>query len=134
MTKLEHAIKHIKTRADAWAVKEVTEALQSISERLDKALSQEPCEDAISREAVLDAVSEGCQELRGVYGRCEELINALPSVTQKSGEWINDKNDIPICSRCGYIPQFDRAIDDYEYSNYCPSCGAKMVEPQESEE
>ena len=45
---------------------------------------------------------------------------------QKSGKWINDKNDIPICSRCGYIPQFDRAIDDYEYSNYCPSCGAKM--------
>ena len=42
MTELEHAIKHIKTRADAWAVKEVTEALQSISERLDKALSQEP--------------------------------------------------------------------------------------------
>lgn len=46
MTELEHAITHIKTRADAWAVKEVTEALQSISERLDKALSQEPCEDA----------------------------------------------------------------------------------------
>ena len=47
MTELEHAIKHIKTRADAWAVKEVTEALQSISERLDKALSQElkyPCD------------------------------------------------------------------------------------------
>lgn len=44
MTELEHAIKHIKTRADAWAVKEVTEALQSISERLDKALSQELCE------------------------------------------------------------------------------------------
>ena len=37
---LEEAIRHIKTRADAWAVKEVTEALQSISERLDKALSQ----------------------------------------------------------------------------------------------
>lgn len=41
MTELEHAITHIKIRADAWAVKEVTEALQSISERLDKALSQE---------------------------------------------------------------------------------------------
>ena len=52
MTELEHAIKHIKTRADAWAVKEVTEALQSISERLDKALSQEPCDELVSREAV----------------------------------------------------------------------------------
>lgn len=37
---LEHAIKHIKTRADAWAVKEVTEALQSISERMDKAVKK----------------------------------------------------------------------------------------------
>lgn len=42
---LEQAIRHIKTRADAWAVKEVTEALQSISERLDKALEQEPTEE-----------------------------------------------------------------------------------------
>lgn len=40
MTELEHAIKHIKTRADAWAVKEVTEALQSISERMDKAVKK----------------------------------------------------------------------------------------------
>ena len=53
------------------------------------------------------------------------IINAL-SQEPKSGKWINDKNDIPICSRCGYIPQYDRAIDDYEYSNYCPACGAKM--------
>ena len=44
MTELEKAIRHIKTRADAWAVTEVTEALQSISERMDKALSQEPCD------------------------------------------------------------------------------------------
>ena len=42
------------------------------------------------------------------------------------GMWINDENHIPICNRCGYIPQYDRAIDDYEYSNFCPNCGAKM--------
>lgn len=42
MTELERALTHIKTRADAWAVKEV-----------EKALSQEPCEDAISRQAVI---------------------------------------------------------------------------------
>ena len=54
------------------------------------------------------------------------MVKKLPSVTQKSGEWINDENDMPICNKCGYIPQFDRAIDDYEYSNFCPNCGAKM--------
>ena len=55
-----------------------------------------------------------------------QLLRELPSVTQKSGKWINDKNDLPICSRCGYIPPYNHAIDDYEYSNYCPNCGAKM--------
>ena len=57
---------------------------QIIRDELPSA-TQKPieCEDAVSREAVLQAVSEGCFELRGVYGDCEELINALPSVTQK---------------------------------------------------
>ena len=41
MTKeLERAIRHIKNRADAWAVKEVTDALEQLQ-----------CEDVISREA-----------------------------------------------------------------------------------
>lgn len=35
MTELEHAIKHIKTRADAWAVKEVEKALEKL-ERWEK--------------------------------------------------------------------------------------------------
>lgn len=42
MTELEHAIKHIKTRADAWAVKEI-----------EKALSQEPCELLIIKSDIL---------------------------------------------------------------------------------
>lgn len=54
-----------------------------------EALSQEPC-DAISRDAVLQAVSEGCQEWRGIYGRCEELINALPSVNPQPSEHFID--------------------------------------------
>ena len=53
------------------------EALQMAIE----ALSAEPCEDCISIEAVLEAVSKGCLELRGVYGRIETLINNLHSVT-----------------------------------------------------
>ena len=91
----------------------------------------EPCGDAISREAVIKLFN-------GNIGSEAALIlhkvKQLPSVTQKPGKWINDKDDMPTCSECGYIPQYNRAIDDYEYSNYCPSCGAKMVEPQESED
>ena len=47
--------------------------------------------DLVEREAAIEAVSEGCQEWRGIYGRCEELINALPPVTQKSCEKCNYK-------------------------------------------
>lgn len=35
--------------------------------------------DLISRYAAIDAVSKGCQEWRGIFGRCEENLLALPS-------------------------------------------------------
>lgn len=101
---------------------------EEVSEAFDmafKALSQEPtvttnnnepmtviyptivCDDAISRDAAIEAVSEGCQEWRGIYGRCEELINALPSVTQKSKKGCEDciyektgNNSTYPCSHC----------------------------------
>ncbi len=114
MTELEHAIKHIKTRTDAWAVKEVTEALQSISERLDKALSQEPgrvknelnvelnelkpCTDAVSRETVLDAIkriSLGQTDVVKVSMMTEDYVEKLPSVTQKPGKWIPVRKRLP---------------------------------------
>ena len=100
MTKeLEKAIRHIKTKADAWAVKEVTEALQSISERLDKALSQEPCDDAVSRKDAEQMFRNIRSHLKPqdyksaeefntrdlMLLNAEQMIHALPSVTQKSG-------------------------------------------------
>lgn len=116
-----------------------------------KALSQEPtvtstdktmtmvyptivCDDAISRRAALEAVSEGCQEWRGIYGRCEELINALPSVTQKSGKWIVDAPHY-ICSECNYVHHLQRfeVMSGCKLGNYCPNCGAKMESEEISE-
>ena len=35
--------------------------------------------DSIDRQAAIDAVSRGCQELRGVFARCEKNLNELPS-------------------------------------------------------
>lgn len=35
--------------------------------------------DLIERQAAIEAVSKGCQELRGIFGMCEENILALPS-------------------------------------------------------
>ena len=48
-----------------------------------KALSQEPCEDAISRDAVIEATHH-CGDLQEVRG----VVQQLPPVMQKSGKWI----------------------------------------------
>lgn len=39
--------------------------------------------------------------------------------------WITI-NGVTKCSKCGYIPPYDRAIDDIYCSPFCPNCGAKM--------
>ena len=100
-------------------VKAFDMAIQALSSQSDTSIEQAlllevidkflpmPCNDAISRDAVLDAVSEGCQELRGVYGRCEELINALPSVTPQSKclKAQVKKQAMPMsCDDCCYKP------------------------------
>lgn len=43
-------------------------------------LAKELVNDCISRQAAIEAVSKGCQEWRGIFGRCEENILALPPV------------------------------------------------------
>jgi len=51
--------------------------------------------------------------------------------------WIENDRGIPICSCCGKYKYegIDGSIyDDTWFPNYCPNCGAKMVEPQESED
>ena len=35
--------------------------------------------DTIYRQAAIEAVSKACFELRGVFGRCEDALNALSS-------------------------------------------------------
>ena len=97
----------------------------------------EPCEDAISREKAIMVVCSAFREMNTaedkhtILGRCKANLQKIKSVTpRRKGRWINDKDDMPTCSECGYIPQYDRAIDDYEYSNFCQNCGARMVEPQ----
>ena len=37
-------------------------------------------------------------------------------VVREKGEWRNNKDDYPECTRCGYMPLPD----------FCPNCGADM--------
>ena len=83
-------------------------------------------DDTISRQAAIDAVSRGCQELRGVFARCEKNLNALPSA-ERYGRWIlGGEIGWPkwTCSVCGGDGRGDYDI--------CPWCGAKMDEPDDT--
>lgn len=98
-----------------------------------KALSQEPCEDAISRKDVINAIDKWISEYKPQHYLMQS-IRELPSVTQKSGKWLYIREDKYTCSKCGTITRVDEGgIDEKPMYKFCPYCSAKMVEPQESE-
>lgn len=121
-------------------------------ETLDMAISaleQQPCEDAVSREVVREILSK----YHLGESKIAEDVNELPSVTQKSGKWIDDAKtyyeelnkrglgvdeytpyftDDIACSEC--LAKYNTIDNETEFFKYCPNCGAKMFEPQESEE
>lgn len=70
---------------------------------------------------------------------CERLIKALDTVDTaeeiKTGHWIEVTNgrgghECNICHE--YAPSY-RNGDEY-LTKYCPNCGEKMIDPQESED
>ena len=99
----------------------------------NEALEQEPCEDAISRQAV-DEIKELMTDINGdtVYAARMSDIRQLPPVTPqpKMGRWIEVIDEIDSlgnktwhhkCSMCG---NEDSGFGDYKY---CPKCGARML-------
>lgn len=109
-------------------------------------IEQEPCGDAISRQAVLDMVEDMTDQFGNKHRVVTEgMISLLPSVTPKpkTGYWIDDnENEIDAqygrhlykCSKCNeYADMFVGGTEDWwdiEKPNYCPNCGCRMVEPQ----
>ena len=151
MTKKERAIQILEQRAFCGECVVENYTCAECDEAFDvaiKLLKQEPCEDAISRQAVLDLAKKGVLISNGNYESVCKAINELPSVTPqpKTGHWIDPQQDDgmsdPIyyqvrCSNCGFDfdPQtFYQELKQYGADSFCPNCGAKMVEPQESEE
>ena len=70
------------------------------------------------------------------YTIADKIIGLLPSVTPqepKTGHWVHGE----YCSECGCdVPAY---IVDWKWqkdmdAKYCPNCGARMVDPQESED
>ena len=128
--------------------------------QVEKLIKQEPpvtpksktghCEDAVSREKI-----EKLKRWRFSYDANTTIpksdlfikladIRDLPPVTSKlkKGHWIEGQTNNPnihniLCSCCfeGY-PSKGHANSQYtrEKFKYCPNCGVKMIEPQESED
>lgn len=94
-----------------------------------KALEQEPCEDVVSRKAVLDKAWDVPYEGRYIQvvdvGDIEELPPVTPS--HKKGKWVKVTNNRGghECNIChAYAPSYQNG---YEHlSRFCPNCGAKM--------
>ena len=104
----------------------VYNVLSSEKEALDmaiKALEQQPCDDAISRETVLEIIEK--EEFKGdaIYG-----IERLPSVTptRPTARWETFVEDYNKCSKCGEMGKL------YRIYKYCPACGARMTESEEA--
>jgi rubrerythrin len=113
-----------------------------------QALSQEPCDDAISRKAVEEITWEepSYTDALNVLTEVRDKVRALPSVTQKSdnkyrkeakrwknkwlksqksGKWIIDGYERK-CSKCGVSFCETDDVGDYIPDKFCPNCGAKM--------
>ena len=149
----EEAIKYFKRHLDLYCVDGIS---REAEEMAIKALSQEPtvtttdepmtiiyptifCDDAISR------ILKRMWNCRGKHTaiidkvKMEQIIrDELPSVTQKSGKWIEHpeiETSTPEylmfyeCSECGDKQCFYKS--DIHKKRFCSNCGAKMVEPQE---
>ncbi len=131
MTK-EEAIEILEERWRYSKTYKYTDAkIREAFEMAIKALSAEPCEDCISREAYIERFRKWAYS---EYGHKMDdgalairVAMSLPSVTPqpKMGRWIMDSySNVCECSECAYV------IDKSRRRAYCPMCGAKM----ESEE
>lgn len=114
------------------------------------------CEVTKSQEPKTDERKEALRELKqeyrhhqynnsdSCYGWSTSFKQAVAvaikclSAEQNTGHWIAQDiyncHTVFKCSECGYIHNFMHLYGEptADYT-YCPNCGAKMVEPQESE-
>ena len=87
---------------------------------------KEPCEKCDMEEC-----KELMTDINGdtVYAVRMSDIRQLPPVTQKSGNWIDYRDDGFVeCPFCGHATNCE---DDIDELHYCFWCGARMVEAQE---
>lgn len=97
-----------------------------------KVLEQQPCEDVISRQAVIHHICEEkfcyVENCKGdIYKRCPDImwVYDLPPVqpTRKRGKWVEYENGKGIeCSEC--CVRWDFSENMTERFEFCPNCGS----------
>lgn len=116
---------------------------QAATDMAIKALEQEPCEDAISRAEVLDLIDseDPNYEVRHFKEDVECLLPVTPQPKTGRWEFVQYDGNPNIgnwhCSECRSV--VIECVNKEEKSGiplykYCPQCGARMVETQESED
>lgn len=104
---------------------------------------EQPCDDAISRHAAIEIIKNWIDHDMGYSWeeknimRCAivELENLPPvSVAEKTGRWIPVKGYEGLlckCSNCCKDGERYKHRTHQSKTNFCPDCGAKMVESEE---
>ena len=98
----------------------------------DRFQKQEPCDDCISREDALMALTgEYTDSPIEILPKAIKRINALPPVkpAEKVGHWIkidDCSNSGYYCSECHKRVVKEGWSDTVKIIKYCPNCGAKM--------
>lgn len=121
----------LRKRVEFATEEEIEECLNTVLE----ALSVEPCEDAVSKQAVIEVLIRNgvhfCDMIR-ITSELNELPPVVPyqkTLHEKTGYWTKDSH----CSCCGKMAAFhigrcagDTCTEIY-HSDYCPKCGARML-------
>ena len=113
--------------------------IETVSECEEPSAQQEPCEDAVSRQAAIDAMNGLPKWPDAVSGVCLDyadviavLSEHLPSAQpeRKTGRWL-EREDYEgsyyyDCSVCGNSWTTIDGTPQENGMNYCPNCGAEM--------
>jgi len=122
------AFKALKQEPCGKYIKEIDHLRKYICKLETQIVEQQPCEDAISRQALKDLGAE-CIAKRDENGNLIPLgcIDNLPSVsTEKTGRWKRVSIDKYIQHAMAYYKCSECGGQTIGQTEYCPNCGAKM--------
>ena len=128
----EEAINIMKVIVHMLEEKYDTDRVEEAVDMAIKALEQEPCEDAISRQAVKDMLDARGVKAVMTFEHFKELLDKLPSATPTHKKWIpvseGATNKDMFKAVFGYEPATDAVVcnkadwcGDSEPCNYCIS-------------